>query len=98
MAKRRNQYEIWRDTFEPTPHPSNTDANVEGCMLETFGSDLSLAMAAAPEYVWTIVEGDTGKWYIEPGYHLVNREGYIICKKPFDEAIHGKKFQTVFYL
>ena len=33
--------------------------------------------------VWTIVEGDDdNNWYAAPGYHIVNRIGYLLTKKP----------------
>jgi hypothetical protein len=37
-------------------------------------------------YVWTIVDGDSGKMYLSPGYHLVNRIGYVLCEIPFNET------------
>ncbi len=34
------------------------------------------------EFMWTMIEGDSGKWYISPGCHIVNRVYTIICRKP----------------
>ncbi len=28
-------------------------------------------------YWWTMVEGENGRWYAAPGFHFVNRIGYI---------------------
>lgn len=38
-----------------------------------------------PERVWTVIEGDNGKWYISAGFHVVNRTGYyVVCEVPHD--------------
>lgn len=34
------------------------------------------------EYVWTVVEAE-GKMYAMPGFHMVNRMGYVIGQKPW---------------
>lgn len=56
----------------------------EGTTLhETFGSDLEAVQAADPMTVWTIVEGDeTENQYLLPGFHFVNRIGYVLSEKP----------------
>lgn len=38
------------------------------------------------KYLWTVVEGDNGKWYICHGFHLVNREMYLITEIPWEEG------------
>jgi hypothetical protein len=36
--------------------------------------------------VWTLIEGDrTRRWYLSPGWHLVNRLGYVLCQRPFSD-------------
>ena len=38
------------------------------------------------KYLWTVLESDTGRsdaWYITPGFHLVNRVGYVITEVPW---------------
>jgi len=38
-------------------------------------------------HVWTMIEGDrTRRWYLSPGYHVVNRLGYVVCEVPFTDA------------
>ena len=37
--------------------------------------------------VWTVVETgdeDDGSWYAAPGYHVVNKIGYVLTEKPWD--------------
>jgi hypothetical protein len=38
------------------------------------------------EYVWTVVEGDTGRLYVVPGFHTVNYVGRILCAVPYGEV------------
>lgn len=37
------------------------------------------------EHVWTIVETgfDTGSWYAGPGFHVVNKLGYVLTTRPW---------------
>lgn len=38
------------------------------------------------EHVWTIIEsGDDadGNWYAVPGFHIVNKLGYVMTRKPW---------------
>jgi len=42
-----------------------------------------------PEQVWTVVEEDDGeeqKLFILPGYHLVNKLGYIVTEQLWDDT------------
>jgi hypothetical protein len=35
--------------------------------------------------VWTVVEGDSGKWWAEAGYHIVNRVYYLISEEEWTD-------------
>lgn len=39
------------------------------------------------QFVWTITDSgeDDGVWYACPGFHLVNRIGYVKTKKPWTD-------------
>jgi hypothetical protein len=42
-----------------------------------------------PEHVWTIVDsGDDsdGNWYAQPGFHVVNKLGYAMTRRPWADA------------
>lgn len=62
--------------------------NAEGSVLfETFGEDLAAVQAADPKTVWTVIEGDeTENQYLSPGFHMVNRIGYVLSENPITEA------------
>jgi len=36
--------------------------------------------------VWTIIEGDDGSMFASPGFHIVNKIGYIRTVKPWTDA------------
>lgn len=71
------------DYFAPYRHP---DAHYDiwgGHGLETFGEDLEIVRSLDPEYVWTVLDGDSG-WdqWITPGARYVNRVCYLVTRKP----------------
>ena len=38
------------------------------------------------KYVWTIIEGANNELFLSNGFHVVNKIGYRVCKKPFDDT------------
>lgn len=45
-----------------------------------------------PEHVWTVVDsGDDsdGNWYAQPGFHVVNKLGYVMTRKPWSNSTPG---------
>ena len=56
---------------------------INDSLLETFGKDLELVMLFPSDQVWTLVESDHYGMAVINGYHLVNRIGYYLTKKPF---------------
>lgn len=85
MAK--THYDRWESEFTPVKNSANPGANANGALFETFGADLEKVLAklkTEPEKVWTMVEAENDKWYISPGYHLVNRVGYLLTEKALD--------------
>lgn len=88
MAKRRTQFEIWVDTFKPVKNTLDPHA-ADGITFETYGKELAKveeALAANPETVWTLVDGDNGNLYVSQGYRRVNRQSYFITEVPYDPA------------
>ena len=42
-----------------------------------------------PEHVWTIVDSGNdsdGNWYAQPGFHVVNKLGYVMTRKAWSDA------------
>jgi hypothetical protein len=87
---RRSDFEVFTDRFLPE---ENEDGDIK--KYETYGEEYEEAKRKAGEdckYLWTILEGDSGKWYLSPGFHLVNRMAYVITAKPWDEKTRDYKY------
>ncbi len=68
--------------FKPIRHPAAQYDIWGGHGLETFGEDLEIVRRYDPDFLWTVVEGESGNEWITTGYHYVNRLCYLITKKP----------------
>lgn len=66
----------------------DAETTESGCdtWLETYGTDLEIVLATDSRSIWTIVSCDDGVMRLSPGYHLVNRMGYIITEKEWQES------------
>lgn len=36
--------------------------------------------------VWTVVDTDDGHWIAQPGFHVVNKLGYVVTQKPWSDS------------
>ncbi len=92
-------YEEWETKYKPRLNPLDEYAALSGYMLETFGLELEHVKQQPNQYVWTWVEGDGSEslepededapahgGYLTPGYHFVNRLGYVITEVPWVAA------------
>jgi hypothetical protein len=91
----RMSFDKWVETFKPITNTATPDAPFDGCMFETFGSDLvDVLIYANGKHshlrVWSLVEGDAGQ-YVVDGYHRVNRLGYFITAVP---AVAGTQYEV----
>ncbi len=46
-------------------------------------------------HVWTILESDDdddGNWYASPGFHVVNRMGYVMTKEPWTDELRDATY------
>ena len=70
--------------FKPIRHPAAQYDVWGGHGLETFGEDLEIVRRYDPNFLWTVVEGDSGNEWITTGFHYVNRICYLITEKSHD--------------
>jgi len=83
------EYEEWVRLYQPKQNLIGKHTPYNGMMFETDGEDLKFVenkIAKDEEHVWTLVDCDNENQYIIPGFHLVNRAGYFITKKPWRDA------------
>lgn len=92
----RMRYSTWEKLFKPHKNHLDPHAALNGFGFETFGPEQDFAWTlhqAEPGRVWTVVEGESGKWYIVNGWHRVNRMMHLVtevaCDRPFLEIPCG---------
>lgn len=74
-VKRRTRAGSWR-TFERRFQP------ITGPDGATYWAREQLPRDVDARLVWTIVDCD-GKLYVSPGFRLVNRVDYVLCRLPW---------------
>ena len=71
----------WEEQFEPIPTPSGDT------LWEYDEIPDKYKVPGMGVYIWTVVDCD-GDEYMCQGWRLVNRVGYMVCKKPWDEGVN----------
>lgn len=77
------QLDEFFEEYKPLENPFNKRASFDGCMFDFTRDEIQHVLRIGydnPHLIWT-VQNYEGALYIEPGYKLVNRIGYIITKK-----------------
>jgi len=87
---RRITIDKWQDTYKLTgnvisDNASWQDENGVGILFETYGEEAKFVFAVDYHYVWTLVDGDNGGTYVVNGRAFVNRIGYFISQKPWED-------------
>ena len=73
--------DVFYEYFRPFRHPDAEFDIWGGHGLETFGADLALVRNYDPNYVWTVLDGDTDQWIVS-GLYRVNRVCYLLTEVP----------------
>lgn len=76
---RKSDFEVFMKKFCPV------ERSPDSFLFETYGEDYKRVINTDSSYIWTVVDCD-GKLYLSPGFHIVNRMNYIICKNPWKEG------------
>ena len=58
-----------------------------GCLFSAAGKEFKHVLAHRPHNVWTVLEGDEGQLFIESSLHIVNRLGYLVTARPFENGV-----------
>jgi len=75
----------WFDFYKPIRNPVADESDaMDGCLFETYGSELEAVIAYPENQIWTYIEED-GTRSIVNGKWLVNRIGYLVTEKPWTE-------------
>lgn len=69
--------------YKPFKNHFYDNAEYNGCLFTT--SEFSYIEQIPNKHVWTLVSGDnSSEYYIIPGVHLINREGYFYTEEPWE--------------
>jgi hypothetical protein len=77
-----DDYEEFENKFEPITRDGNPHFNFYGEDLEIVKKHLE---EKGSQYVFTLVVED-GVFWLTPGCRIVNREGYILTKNPWEDG------------
>ena len=70
--------------FKPIRHIGRQYDIWGGHGLETFGEDFELVRRHSPNFLWTVVDGDSGAQWITTGLQYINRVCYLTTERPHD--------------
>lgn len=79
--------DAWEKEYKPITNHLDNRASWSGWMFETFGEELKFVLSQPDEHVWTWNDCD-GKTFLNAGYSVVNRLGYLITEKPWTDPCH----------
>jgi hypothetical protein len=80
--------------FKPIRHARTMRDIWGGHGLETYGEDIEIVRRHDPDFVWTIVDGESGSQWITAGFHYVNRICYLISEKPHNSIPAGFRIRN----
>ena len=86
--------EEWEHHFKPLVNHLDKNASFNdgsgGLMFETYGEEYDYVAAIGqqdPNRIWTYIDDEDGNTCIINGWCFVNRIGYFITEKPYDDSI-----------
>ena len=86
--------EEWDHHFKPMVNHLDKNASFDdgsgGIMFETYGEEYDYVAAIGhkePNRIWTYIDDEEGNTCIINGWAFVNRIGYFITEKPYDDML-----------
>ncbi len=87
--------EEWEHHFKPLVNHLDKNASFNdgsgGLMFETYGEEYDYVAAIGqnePNRIWTYIDDEEGHTCIVNGWCFVNRIGYFITEKPYDDMLN----------
>lgn len=74
------------DQFKPIQNTLVPDASYNGCMFETYGPEYDFVQQQKPANIWTVIDTELYPEIIS-GFNIVNRIGYLITEKPWEDNV-----------
>jgi hypothetical protein len=82
--------EEWEHHFKPVNNHIDLESSFDGIMFETYGEEYDYVAAIGqkePNRIWTLVDAEDGSTLIINRWAFVNRIGYFITEKPYDDTL-----------
>ncbi|MGD1084468.1 MAG: hypothetical protein ABSA47_06910 [Verrucomicrobiota bacterium] len=70
----RQHYTLLKNRFD-------SSSALDGCLFGWVGQEWEAVRNGPPKNLWTLIECE-GLWWISPGFHYVNRLGYLLTTEP----------------
>jgi hypothetical protein len=82
--------EEWEHHFKPVNNHIDLESSFDGIMFETYTEEYDYVASIGqkePNRIWTLVDGEDGDTLIINRWAFVNRIGYFITEKPYDDTL-----------
>lgn len=76
-------YWAWVKKFRPIRNMFDETASIDGCLFQPYGEQWEFVKRHDSRYVWSLIITDlprSSMWEITNGFHVVNREGYLVTE------------------
>jgi hypothetical protein len=74
-------FDDFRERYTLVKNRFDSGSPLDGCVFGCVGEELEIVRNAPSENLWTLIESE-GLWWISPGFHYVNRLGYLLTNEP----------------
>lgn len=81
---KNNDFDIFLEKYDPIPVSTEEFYYMVDNWRDSEEWE-KIKQANTENKVWTVIDGEDSELWIIPGLHIVNRIGYIICNKSFEE-------------
>lgn len=81
---KNNDFDIFLEKYDPIP----VSTEEFYYMVDNWHDSEEwekIKQANTENKVWTVIDGEDSELWVISGLHIVNRIGYIICNKSFEE-------------
>lgn len=79
-------YDEWLEKYKPIENTITRREIFDNYGFETFDKDVEFVKQHQIQNIWTVVDGDSGEFWIIPGFRFVNRFAYMITEIPWEET------------
>lgn len=80
------EFEDFLDKYQPLKNHLSEGA-FNGYMFETYGKEFDFVNTHSNKNIWTVVQGDYEDLWLVPGKVLVNRLGFMISNKEWEDEL-----------